>query len=310
MSLQPVPIKLRLLSPMHIGYLPNRAGTVIARTRYYIPGKTLWGALTAALTPRLFSHERHLKATHFQKVGSDLKQALHFSYFYIWDGKNLYTPKYSNEGLTWGNIPETEFEWAFIASRVSTAIDPSKGSARDRSLHEIQHIKHAISRSAVARPVFVAGYIWLTQLSSVGPGALQVHEGRIVVDCDQRDIFLGVALGGERNYGFGRVVSEKPDDTLKEVLGRTFGPDAKSAGVTLRGHCKYDPRVQFRGDVELLSGRTYDLTAPNEAFHGPGRMCEMLGPFFTPGTVLLDNPGELERDYWGMLAIKKNRTPD
>jgi hypothetical protein len=86
-----VPVCFELLSPMHIGFLPNAAGTVVAATRPYVPGKNLWGAVTSSLTERMYKFPR---SDNFVSVGTELRKSVVFSYFYLSDGERIFVPSY------------------------------------------------------------------------------------------------------------------------------------------------------------------------------------------------------------------------
>ena len=82
-----VPVCLELISPLHIGFLPNAAGTVIAPTRPYVPGKNLWGAVTASVASRL----RHDPTpADFAHLGTDIRENCAFSYCYLSDGQDVF----------------------------------------------------------------------------------------------------------------------------------------------------------------------------------------------------------------------------
>ena len=73
MDWQPYRLVYQAKSPIHIGY---RTLGFIQRTRYYIPGRALWGAITANLTRAYGSYEQ------YGPVGEDVKSSILFSYFY------------------------------------------------------------------------------------------------------------------------------------------------------------------------------------------------------------------------------------
>ena len=142
MSWQKLDVIFRILSPLHIGYLPNRPGTVIARTRYYVPGKNLWGAFTANLVPKLFQKPM---PKDYLEVGEWISDNLRFTYFYLSDGgKNQYCPQFTTEkGLKYGDLSLQKFQKRFIGSRISTKIS-DKGTAEDKKLHEIEDRKSVV----------------------------------------------------------------------------------------------------------------------------------------------------------------------
>ena len=121
------PLCLELRSPLHIGFLPNAAGTVLAPTRFYVPGKNLWAAVTESLATRIFERPR---PQDFAAIGSRLKESLAFSYFYLSDGQRIFAPSYEQGELKWAELSDPEFRASFADSRLSTQIG-SSGSTKE-----------------------------------------------------------------------------------------------------------------------------------------------------------------------------------
>ena len=65
-------VSFRLLSPLHIGW--RKLGN-LQQTRPYVPGRSLWGALTARLT-------RELVGCNYRCIGAKVDKELAFTYFY------------------------------------------------------------------------------------------------------------------------------------------------------------------------------------------------------------------------------------
>ena len=98
-------LMLKVKSPIHIGY-GARFG-IIERTRYYIPGKTIWGAVVARLAQEFNGH--------FEEFKNFVRENLKFSYFYIEDEGQILFPNYSEDGLKFGNLSLEEFESKYIS---------------------------------------------------------------------------------------------------------------------------------------------------------------------------------------------------
>ncbi|KUK78012.1 MAG: RAMP superfamily protein [Mesotoga prima] len=161
-------VTLELLSPMHIGW--RKIGN-LKQTRYYIPGRTLWGALTARLA-------RDYEGFDYRKTGIDVDKFLRFSYFYPSDNEERITL------FPWES--EDEFEWKFIGSTVNTALDLGKKIADEGSLHETEYIA---PKARDRKKVYLVGYIF-------------EHK-----DCglNWKAALTNLQIGGERTYGWGRV---------------------------------------------------------------------------------------------------------
>lgn len=207
-------VKLKSESPVHMGY---RSLGIISQTRYYIPAKTLWAVLTAYITK---NHRevggwqiRGDNPTNmdYQKVGKEISQNIRFSYFYVCeDGKPLH-PFYTQEGINYGDgrLTKEQFEAVFISSFASTAIDRDSGTALEEmgegkgSLHEVEFIKpqseftgYCFVKNGFKIDKKLVGEELLTEILNE---ALSSH-----------------GLGGERNYGYGKMKVIVPIKESKE----------------------------------------------------------------------------------------------
>lgn len=302
-----------LESPLHIGYLPSK-GSVVASTRRYVPGRNLWGVLTKRATEYLFGQPN---GKNYRDVGREIKNNFRFSYFYIFDGETVYYPCFGEEGLTYGDkikISAPEFDYRFIGSRAVTPINGKTGAAKNESLHEIEFIKHVYKNSkGKIKNTRIIGACWVRdslQLSSEnGKVKIEIKNDGIFVDsCNLLD---GLIIGGEQNYGFGRI---KLCDKIKKTedegrLPLKFEADGEvkiimEENKPLLSHVLIndelvDRIMSFSGDIELISGRAYIKeqqdseantinTRAGDRLQNPGR--EILKPVycFSPGTVFHD----------------------
>lgn len=302
MTYQRVCLCFELLSPVYIGYLPNRPGTVTARTRCYVPGKNLWAASTAGVTRYLHPSP---DARKFEEVGETIRARIVFSYFYLSDGREMFTPDYRPEGLFWGNLGDRDFRFRFTASQLSTAIGRD-GAARDRTLHEIEFI-HDLSGSPGTPPerVLLAGNVWLRENESKGDTALTIQHGSLFLR--GRDIFGEIFIGGEQNYGFGHLRRIAVPTPCEKRL-RELWPESPQAPVPtfpergVLGHVPYLQDQLFRGDIEIVSGREYPRDGGAAAFQQPGGKVVDAAFFFAPGTRLTGFSDPLRMDCWGRLT--------
>jgi len=301
-----------LKTPVHIGYLPSKA-SVISPTRYYIPGKNFWGAYTKALTEACCGTP---SPRDYYDVGKWFENNVRFTYFYIYDedynDQPLLTPKYSNEGLKYGTLSLSEFQNKFIGSFISTAIDREKGTAEDESLHEIEFINPKYPSNSGTRNTRIFGKMFVKKKFSTEEIKDLDHRRHIEVNkngirVDGKDPFRTIFVGGELNCGFGRIekLNKNPDDDLLDL---EF--DLKDEKVCINssdktpilGHVKYSEKYQFRGDVELVSGRGYKAEKKNKdkrTHRNPGAETAAPEPYFTPGTVIY-NHQKVEIDYRGI----------
>lgn len=298
------PICLELLSPMHIGFLPNGAGTVVAPTRLYVPGKNLWAAITASLTERIFDSPR---PQDFADVGRALRDSAAFSYFYLSDGERIFTPSYGSDELKWGNLQHSDFHAIFLDSRMSTRIGES-GAAEDGSLHEIEFIRHRIgSPSTGAKSPLLCGVTWLRQESNVAGMSFEAEQGLPVLSGDKSKapLLAGLILGGERNYGFGRVRPIRISESLAKQLGELWPAEPLATfplTSPLLAHARYVPDLLFKGNVEIVASREYPQ-ASGKSYQSPGADVSSAGHFFAPGTVIAEDSLKASFDSFGRIAV-------
>ena len=185
---QPYHIVFKLLSPLHIGY---RKMANIQYTRRYVPAKTVWGALTAAIA-KSRNNEGYLQ------LAEELKTHLRFSYFFLTERREReddskpwipLIPHYQTDGLYFGPYRKNEFERKFLDSYASTAITPGVRSAEAESLHEIEILTNYTKDTHES--IYLTGYIFAEADAENLPD-WQIH-------------IQNIRLGGERKYGFGRL---------------------------------------------------------------------------------------------------------
>jgi hypothetical protein len=297
------PLCFEALSPIHVGFLPKSRGTVVAPTRAYIPGKNFWGAITASLVPRLYDAPT---PADFTAIGDDVRKCLGFSYFYLSDGHRIFTPSYESGGLEWAGLPDAEFRSAILDSRLSTEISET-GAAEDGGLHEIEFIRHRIGSPAVGSgSVFLCGVAWLHADGAIASKSLTVEGGRLHHSAGERglDVLECLIVGGERNYGFGRIRSIHLSDHLKQNLEQMWRAEPDTPFILNRpllGHAEYRPDVPFRGQVEIIASREYP-TGRNRAYEAPGAVISTRGHYFTPGTCL-STKCQATYDRFGQLSL-------
>jgi hypothetical protein len=170
----------RLCSPLRIG--GRETGNLLS-TQPYIPGRVLWAALTARITrDRGFGQQ----GSAYKQVGNELQQNLRFGY--LWPSLDGISPFYR-----WQD--QAEFDYLFLNSYVSTSLNYSVQSALDGSLHEAEYIAPFTRRG---EPVFLVGDLWIKEE--------YVSEELIKA-------LTNVQFGGERRYGWGRVILISIEET-------------------------------------------------------------------------------------------------
>lgn len=302
-----------LKSPLHIGYLPFK-GSVISPTRYYVPGKNFWGAITKRTTEHLYENPQ---GKNYKNIGKQIKDNFRFSYFYLYDDKTIYTPSFDDDELKYGNLLLPEFEHKFIGSRVLTAIDKNSGTAKDESLHEIEFIKDKyIDENEEVKTTKIIGCIWIKEGTKLDNKDVEIKDNRIFIN--DFNIIEELTIGGELGYGFGLVKLESiiPNGKLFPIKEVSLEDENILIEIEenqpIISHLQYDKDLHFQGDIEILAGRGYFDVEKNinqetqnpEYKKNPGKSLTSKGYYFTPGTLLLNNIEPLLMDWDGVLKKK------
>ena len=247
MTWQMFRVTYELVSPLHVGY--HKFGGNLQRTRYYLPARNMWAAVTERLTRGGFSTANTAEGD-YQKIGAWAKEHCAFSYWFVRKGDNLLSPKYADDGLHYGDLRATDFERLYLASHVTTALDVVTTSAQDGSLHEVECIAPRYKVKNGDEEKFertkLCGWVFLdeTALSVLG-------------DESKWRAWLGdLQVGGERRYGFGQLRLEK-FESVREQNWRLDGtrPRVRIEKETpLRAHTVAH-NVNARGMIEPLVGR-------------------------------------------------------
>jgi hypothetical protein len=195
---------------MHIG-----AGKVgnLQRTRPYVAGRNLWGALTARLT-RDSDPQGKPDPEEYQTMGRRVHDELTFTYFFPTTDAQDREPLFprldvqGNWGYGWqGNgtprMDPSAFRYHFLSTYASTALDYAATSAQEASLHEVECLT---PHTRDGERVYLTGYIFQAEDS----------------DLDWQRALRRLQVGGERGYGWGRV-EVVPSDQLKSSKAPLFG---------------------------------------------------------------------------------------
>ncbi len=255
---------LRLRSPLHIG-----CGTVgnLQRTRPYVTGRVLWGALTMRLTrdaaqgrgPATDSRE-------YRGVGEQVHQYLAFTYFYpaLRSGNDY--------RVVWPWENESTFRYRFLGSYASTALSYPQQSAAEGMLHEVEFISP--NTLDTGESVFIKGYVFEKDGCTL----------------DWKSAFERMQLGGERGYGWGDVelVMAEPSADAHLFSGpATFKGDGDvpvvhlPTGKRLLAHA-LTRGLEAAGDVEPLVGREWRSDNPRRRH--VGQHVEFTDICFVPGS--------------------------
>lgn len=296
----------KALSPVHIGH--HKLG-FIQRTRYYVTGRNLWGAITASLARSRPS----AKIEDYQSFGTKvMNRDVFASYFFsaVEPDKPL-LPSYKDGELKYGNMQADVFERNFISSFVQTAIAPSSNTAEDESLHETEFISNFVKDGEQVNPVYFVGYLFIKDDAALDNNgkkeAIGWDSGGIRIKESIKEIFVG----GERKYGFGRLVLDKDKkvDTSEKIFDHDCDLSGESVvlklkpGAAIPGHLKVAAGLSLRGDIEPLVGREWGPAKENKG-HGAGQHVSNAEVCWVPGSIA-ENDMTLNVASCGILEGKK-----
>lgn len=235
MAWQKFRVTYELVSPLHIGY--HKIGN-LQRTRYYIPARNVWGAVTEALTRRGFSAP-DAPTGDYQKIGEWAQKHCALGYWFVREKDEPLTPGYTDAGLKYGGLTAFEFERRYLASHVTTALDAATTSAEEGSLHEVEFIAPYTREGARTQ---IGGWVFLDETAQT---KLQWNE------------WLGnLQIGGERRYGFGQLrLSEftGANEPRWELAGKRPAIELRE-GEPLCAHAIANG-IRVKGMIEPLVGR-------------------------------------------------------
>jgi hypothetical protein len=242
-------VMYELHSPLHIGY--HKVGNV-QRTRYYIPARNLWAAVTERLTRSGFSTPNAPQGD-YQRIGDWVKRHCAFGYFFVCDGDTLLYPHYAQDGLCYGHLSAAEFERRWLSAHVTTALDAATTSAETGSLHEVEfiapHYRIKDGNEEQVKRTSIGGWVFLSD-----EGVDMLGD-----EAKWRARLGDLQVGGERRYGFGRLRLRcwTTDQTLADVEVTLDGlrPQISvQATKPLLAHTLACD-VKARGMIEPLVGR-------------------------------------------------------
>ncbi len=305
-------VVFKLKSPLHIGYTPFK-GSVVSPTRYYVLGKNFWGAITKRITEFLKNNSQgdNSQKYNYKNIGLEVMENFKFSNFYLYDGKTVYTPSYTDDGLKYGGIPQTEFEHMFIGSRISTGINEKSQIAKDESLHEIEFINNKFrDEKGNIKDVKIAGNIWVKDSAKIFEYAVQQDTNSITIN--NFNIIQELILGGESKYGFGHVEIDSIGRNIPLEINSSESGEQVTVTIEdkepLLLHLEYLDEIQFKGDIERLTGRVYydpeneKNNASKDSNNAPGKNISKVKTFLTPGTrVTGKQEYKAELNYDGTL---------
>jgi len=202
-----------------------------------------------------------------------------------------------------------------------TAIDKNSGTAKDESLHEVEFIKDKyIDENREVKTTKIIGCICIKKGTKLDNKDVKIEDNRIFIN--DFNIIEELTLGGELGYGFGLA---KLESTLnnkvfpieeKNLNGDDFLIEIEE-NQPIISHLQYDKSLQFKGDIEPITGRGYfdiekntESESENKYKKNPGKSLSKINYFFSPGSIIkLENNNTLFLNWNGILKVhNSNKT--
>jgi hypothetical protein len=271
MSWQAYRVVLRLRSPLHIGH--SKVGN-LQRTRPYVTGRGLWGALTMRMTRDAYQGRGPATdSQQYHQFGEQVHILLAFTYFY----PALKSNTYDGYSVQWPWENESAFRRRFLSSHAGTALSYPAQSATEGTLHEVEFISPRTLDTG--EPVFLTGYVF-------------EKEGCTLT---WRAAFQRLQLGGERGYGWGDVELvgiQVANDKHLFAGSATFDGEGDQMGIYLPKGGRLLAHVvatglPVAGDVEPLVGREWQSNHPRNRY--AGQHVGFSDVCFAPGSIACEN---------------------
>lgn len=221
MTWQKYRLVFRLLAPLHIGY--RTAGNLM-QTRGYVPGRVLWAALTARLTR---DGDNGADSLRYIEIGQQVQ--VHFRFTY------LYPATQNGTGFDTHYPWDEDFDYLFLNSYASTALNYASQSAEEAMLHETEFIA---PQTRNGQQVYLIGNVYTRAELPV-----QLKNWTEALDRLQ--------FGAERGYGWGRVRKVSCDIQCDRFDNE---PTANLHNGLVTAHVKAEKTTGIVGPVEPLIG--------------------------------------------------------
>lgn len=226
--------------PIHIGGLK---WGVLNETLLFIPGSTMWGALTNAY---LLKNKPSSKEE-LEKIKEYFKVITCFYPCFDKEGNKVLFPKFNGGRFYLGDFLEEEFRFYFTDSLVRTALEPMGRGAKENALYELEFI---LSKPKKGFHEDIRSLYWV--------GVIKIDEA--VKEIIEKESFLKeglkVFIGGDVRYGFGELELVKKDNDIgneeleKWNLNENGTLEIKE--LTLRNFLEFDNKIKFEGKLLLV----------------------------------------------------------
>jgi hypothetical protein len=225
--------------PIHIGSIN---WGVINQTLIFIPGWTMWGALTKAYNihkMQSFSENQQL----FETITC-------FYPSFDKNDNNILFPNYKNGVFSLGDFSEDKFRYKFTDTFVSTAILPESRGAKEESLHEIEALLPKEKEALLPKEKKKSGELYWIGLLGIN------HDDVSKVSKDFLKEGLRIYIGGDTRYGLGELElsfkNEVSNNDLKKwQLTVDAMLDNSSLNEGFKNFLEFSTDLNFQGEFIL-----------------------------------------------------------
>ncbi len=247
--------------PIHIGYLD---WGVVNETQIFIPGWTMWGALTKAYNiykKESLSNNQNL----FETITC-------FYPCFNSDGNEVLFPEYKYGEFYLGEYSEDMFRLEFVDVFVSTAVYPHSRQAVENSLHEIEYILPQSKKMKLEDKPKQLYWVGLLGIKEENKDKVEkfLKEGQKIF------------VGGEQKYGFGELELVKKVEEELDLPQWGLSVDGCLESVeplTLTNHLIVScivsciTNISFEGELKLVA--KYEYT--NDGYKLKAHYCVSVG---------------------------------
>jgi len=265
--------------PIHIG---KSNWGVINETEIFIPGWTMWGALT----------NTYLRNRGFKDLNSAKEKFETITNFFpSFDGETILAPNYKDGEFCLGDFSESEFRLFFIDTSLKTSVEPILRKAKDEHLYEFDYIlpapkkefKKTLNDKGFKDNLFWIGLIAIEKKTAEEATKNFLKKG------------LKIFIGGDTRYGFGELELVKLKKINEETNGNEFkqwnidkdgkfvknGKDDNGDDKGLRNYFQFFKNdLKFKGELVLLPEFNFTQNVP---------LVEKAEFFITPGSLIIDD---------------------
>lgn len=267
--------------PIHVG---SSKWGVVKETEIFIPGRTMWGALTNMYALKYGKNPDEIK-TYFEQISN---------FFPSFDEENILMPHYKDGEFYLGDFSEEKFRFYFVDTMLHTAIVPINRSAKDESLYELDFI---LPKSKQKIEKIIQGSLYWIGIINTEPPKNP--------DCPITEFLcegLKIYLGADCRYGYGELELVKIDP-VQESLEEFFLENGeikikKDKPLPYFIDLKSLNVKKFEGEIRLIAEFDFSKNIPE---------CKFCLFCLNAGSKILDEIEKLSLKLYKGILIKDDK---